>query len=153
MTEFKGDILIYSTNDGGEIQLDENDLFVNDNGFDSAIYLSLFGGNSEDNGTAATEKNEYWGNDLDLNDPDRQLTSRLQYILTGYPATPSNLNKVKLAAKEDLQWMLNNEIIDELEITATIPRRNYLSLEINGKKDRNAVIGLRFEKLWFAKLS
>jgi hypothetical protein len=46
---FEGDLLLEDTPDGGDIRI-ENNLFVSDRSFNTAVYLSLFGGNKDDNG-------------------------------------------------------------------------------------------------------
>jgi phage gp46-like protein len=152
MIDFQGDLLLYSTDDGGEIDLDENNIFSNDTGFETAIYLSLFCGNEQDNGSESTKNLEYWGNKLETNEPNNKLTSRLQNIIKGYPATPGNINKVKSAVNNDLAWMISDGIIDSLEITATIPTRNRLNLEINGLKNKSKIFGTAYEMSWLSKL-
>ena len=44
---FQGDVLIHSTNDGGEIDV-EDGLIQDCNTFSTAVYISLFGGNKDD---------------------------------------------------------------------------------------------------------
>ena len=153
MSDFQGDVLHYSTDDGGEILLDDNNVIINDTGFDTAIYYSLFGGNDLDNGNEATKKFEYWGNKLEANNPERKLISRTQNILTGFPATIANLNKVNQAIKDDLKWMIDELIIDELNITLSMPSRNKINIEINGIKDKAKIFGVKYEKNWLSKLS
>ena len=153
MSDFQGDLLIYSTEDGGEIQLNDENLFVADHGFDSAIYLSLFGGNYKDNGSESKKKYEYWGNKLEKNNPERKLTSRTQNVITGLPAVPSNINKVRAAMNEDLSWMVNTGIVDTIDIILTIPKRNWLHAEISGIKDKKKIFGTAYEQLWLAKIS
>jgi phage gp46-like protein len=150
-SEFQGDVLLYDTPDGGNIDLTDDNLVVNDTGFNTAIYLCLEGGNKLDNGTEATKKHQYWGNLLE-DDPQYMLTSRMQYIIEGYPATPNNLNRVKEAAKQDLKIFLDLKIVDNLEITATMPNRNRLNLEIEGYKDKKLLFNSKYEKNWLSKI-
>lgn len=150
--EFQGDVLLYDTDDGGEIQLTDDNLISDDTGFDTFIYLCLFGGNEDDNGTESTSKKEWWGNKLE-DDPKYKLTSRIQNIIKGYPANPSNLNKVQGAAKQDLQICIDLKIVDILNITTTIPDKNKLNIEIEGIKDRRKIIDTKYEENWLSKLS
>lgn len=152
MSDFQGDVLLYDTEDGGEISFSDDNLVMDDTGFETAIYLSLFGGNELDDGSESTKKYQYWGNLLE-NDPKYKLTSQAQNIIEGYPATPNNLNRIKEAVKQDLNWMINEGIIDKLEITATIPERNRLNLTIKGYKDKNKIINTTYELNWLSKLS
>jgi hypothetical protein len=150
-SEFQGDVLLFDTVDGGNIDLTDDNLVVNDTGFDTAIYLCLEGGNKKDNGTEATKKFQYWGNLLET-DPQYHLKSETQYIIEGLPPTPNNLNRVKEAAKQDLQVFLDQGTIDNLEIIATLPDRNRLNLVINGYKDKKLVFDTKYEKNWLSKL-
>ena len=127
MNKLDGDILLYSTIDGGEINI-TNDFFEMTGGFDTAIYLTLFGGNENHDGTESTKKFQYWGNLLDQNNPDNQLVSRTQNIIRGLPATPANLLKLEEAVKLDMKWFLNNKIIDTLNVTTSIPSKNRVDI-------------------------
>lgn len=151
MSDFKGDVLLYDTLDGGEIQLNDDNTIENDTGFDTAIYLCLEGGNKLDNGTEATQKYEYWGNKLE-SDPQYKLTSRTQYIIEGYPVTPNNLNRVKEAAKQDLKIFNDLGITDNIIITATLADKNRLNLTIEGYKDKKLLFESKYEKNWLSKL-
>jgi len=95
MSDFQGDLLLKNTLDGGDIELTDDDLFVSDQGFDTAIYLSLFGGNELDNGSDSTKPKTWWGNLTETDNPERKIISHTQFIITGLPATPANLNKLK----------------------------------------------------------
>ncbi|GAG06443.1 unnamed protein product, partial [marine sediment metagenome] len=63
-----GDILLLSTKDGGDINI-ESGLIEMTAGFETAVYLSLFGGNIEDDGTEATKSKTWWGNLLETDNP------------------------------------------------------------------------------------
>jgi len=152
MSDFQGDLLLFSTNDGGEIEFTENNCFQNDTGFETAIYLSLFGGNYNDNGTEATKNESWWGNNLENNNPERKLVSRFQNISRGLPLTPGNLLILKDAIKEDLQWFIDEKIIDILEINLSIPSKNRLLSEINGIKDKSKLFGVKYFKNFLSKI-
>src|SRR5512138_608105 len=132
--DFEGDLLLSNTPDGGDIFLDSNDCFIGDTGFETAIYLSLFGGNYDDNGTESTKNKSWWGNILEENNPERKLISRFQNLSRSIPLTPGNLLKLKDAIKEDLQWFIDDGVIDKLEINMIIPSKNRLNTEIKGMK-------------------
>ena len=90
---FQGDVKLLSTNDGGDLEIIDNFIQMT-GGFETAIYLSLFGGNKNDDGTAAKKNESWWGNQLDNNNPERKLVSRTQNLMLSSPATPGNLNKI-----------------------------------------------------------
>lgn len=149
---FQGDVLLSATEDGGEIEFDDHDLIVADDGFNTSAYLTLFGGNYNDNGTTSTKKYEYWGNKLDKDNPERWLVSRTQNIINGLPATSENVLKLKEAIELDMNWYLTEKIIDTLDITITLPQLNRVKIELLGLKDKKTIFNLKYNKLWLAKL-
>ena len=152
MNSYEGDILIHSTEDGGEINYDSGILEMT-KGFESFIYLLLFGGNIEDDGTNATEKKEWWGNKLETNNPERKLTSRFQNLIHGLPATPANLKRLKSAALQDLSFLTTEKIADTIEIELTIPAKNKLDIEIIIWKDEKKLFETTFEINWKGQAS
>jgi len=141
------DILLLSTNDGGEIVC-ENGIIEMTAGFETAVFLSLHAGNIADNGTQATKKQTWWGNLLEENNPDGKIISQFQNILSGLPATPENLIKAKNAAAADLAWLTATGIADKIEISATIPVQNRIAVEINVFKDGAKLYGTKYEENW-----
>lgn len=146
---FQGDVLLLSTVDGGDLVIKDN-FIVGTGGFETAAFLSLFGGNEDDNGTESTSKKAWWGNQLETELPERRLTSRLQYIIKGLPATPNNLNKAIQAAKDDLSWFISDGIADTIEITGRIPSKNRLELSIEILKNGELLADFKFEENWGA---
>ena len=119
---YQGDVLIYSTPDGGEVNFNDGIIEMTQ-GFESTVYLLLFGGNIADDGTKATEKLEWWGNKLETNNPERKIHSRFQNMINGLPATPSNLKRLGEAAKQDLSLLTNQKITDTIDIELSIPSK------------------------------
>jgi len=76
------DVYLFQTNDDGEICI-ENGIVSLTGGLDTAAYLSLFGGNEQDDGSQNTSLN-YWGNILE-NDKAFQYRSQTQYLLRSIP--------------------------------------------------------------------
>ena len=120
------DVRIFQSNDGGEVELmNEGDLEM-DNGEESAVYLSMFGGNEDDEGGEDLSK-QWWGNSLET-DPARMYRSKTQNLLKSIPATSSNLRRIKTAAEGDLQWMLDDEVLTEIVVSVYIPRPNWVKI-------------------------
>lgn len=122
----EGDVLICQTPDGGEI-------FVRDGvtemtpDFRSAAYLSLFGGNEQDNGSDGNP-NTWWGNILE-SDPALKMISRTQYLLRNIPATSGNLRRIEDAVRQDLQWFIDKKIANEIaDVEAIIPSANRVKI-------------------------
>lgn len=150
MSDFQGDVLLLSTDDGGEIT-ETSGIIEGTIGFETAAFLSLFGGNEGDDGTEATKCRSYWGNLTDPDNPERWLVSRTQALITGIPATPGNLIKITEAAQLDLAWFKSEGIADKINIEATIPARNKLKLDIEILKDETKLADLRFEVNWLGQ--
>lgn len=113
------DVLLRQTNDGGDITYSEGRVELTD-GPETAMYLSLFGGNFRDTGDAATEPFQWWGNRGET-DPSRQYRSRTQALIEALPSVPQNLARIEDAAKQDLQWMLDDGIAVAINVTTSIP--------------------------------
>lgn len=123
----QGDVLLIQTNDDGNIIV-EDGIVKMSGGLETSTYLSLFGGNEDDDGRDNNTKN-WWGN-LDENEPARRYRSETQNLLKSLPATSGNLHKIEDAAKRDLKYMLENKIASSLEINITIPALNMIKIVI-----------------------
>ena len=147
MSAYEGDVLIYSTEDGGEINFNSGIIEMTF-GFESIVYLLLFGGNQKYDGTKATEKYQWWGNLTEQNNPERKLYSRFQNLLFGLPATPANLKRLQVAAEQDLSPLISEKIIDKIEIETSIPAKNRIAVEIILWKDEQKLYETKFEENW-----
>jgi phage gp46-like protein len=143
----RGDVLLFSTLDGGEINVESGIVEMTD-GFETAVYLSLAGGNKKDDGTESTKKYEWWGNKLESNNPERKLTSRFQNILFGFPATPANLKKIEAAGKQDLEWMFTDKIADSIVFESSLPEKNRLEVKVVILKDDSKLFETKFSLNW-----
>jgi phage gp46-like protein len=125
----EGDVLLFNTQDGGNINMVNGQPEMTA-GFESAIFLSLFGGNFEDDGLAGNKKT-WWGN-LNENDPAFKYISRLQNLyFQGVPLTAANLRRFEQAVLADLEWFKEKKIAGEVLVVGSIPRLNRLGLEID----------------------
>lgn len=88
--------------------------------FDSAVKLSLWGGNQLDDGSAQSDEG-WWGNLLE-NQPERKMISKTQNLLRALPLTSSSLRQIEEAVAADLAWFVSSGIASSVEnIRATIP--------------------------------
>lgn len=134
----QGDVLQFQTDDNGDISV-ESGIVEMTGGLDTAVYLSLFGGNEDDDGRNENNKN-WWGNLSELEE-SRQYRSRTQYLLRSIPATSSNLLRIEQAVKADLSWLSNEEIT----VTATIPGINRVRIQIEINADQTTEYILNWE--------
>lgn len=122
------DVLLRQTNDGGDITV-ENGLTLMSDGLETAVYLSLFGGNLDDGGDPASEREQWWGN-VDEPDADRRYRSETQHLIESLPTVPNNLRRIEQAAARDLDWMLGAGILKSIAATASIPGVDQVRLEL-----------------------
>jgi len=127
MAEQQGDVVLFQSLDDGNIQID-NGTVTMDGGLQTAGYLSLFGGNEDDDGS---ENNalEYWGNKIG-EDPNERQVSRTQNLLRSIPATSGNLLRVQDAAKDDLSWLIDVGAATAITVVASIPALNRVKLVV-----------------------
>lgn len=129
----QGDVLLYEKSDGGEINVTDGTVEMS-GGLETAAYVSLFGGNEADDGSADSPY-QWWGN-LAETLPERQYRSETQHVINSCPPMPANLVKVEDAAKRDLAWFLTVGAATELEVSASMPGVNRVALRVNLGADR-----------------
>ena len=123
----QGDVSLQQTNDDGEITV-VNGVVTMSGGLETAAYLSLFGGNEDDDGSRGNRKT-WWGNLLEITS-EKKYVSETQHLLQSIPATSSNLRKIEDAAKKDLNWFLSSNIASSVVVFASIPGANRVSLSV-----------------------
>lgn len=140
------DVLLYQTDDDGEINI-QNGVVELSGGLETSAYLSLFGGNEDDDGSDQSIT-QWWGN-LDETLPERRYRSRTQFLLKSIPATSGNLLRIQDAVESDLAWMVEVGAASEVSASVTIPSVNRVSIviSINAFGDLNS---FEFSENWGA---
>lgn len=128
----QGDVKLFQTVDDGDISV-VNGVIEMSGGLETAAYLSLFGGNEDDNGSDGNPSN-WWAN-LDEEDSARVYRSETQSILQSLPATSNNLIRVQDAATRDLSWFLTSNVASSVDAVASIPALNTVKLVITIKAE------------------
>jgi len=123
----QGDVILFQTDDGGDILIENGIIFMS-GGLETSAYLSMFGGNEDDDGRADNSAN-WWGN-IDETETARQYRSETQNLLQGLPATTGNLRRIEDAAKRDLAWMLTEGVASEVFVLATMPGINEILITV-----------------------
>lgn len=123
----QGDVLLFQTNNDGDIIVTGGVVQMS-GGLETAAYLSLFGGNEDDDGLSDNGLT-YWGN-IDELDPAMQYRSETQHLLQGIPATTGNLRRIEDAALRDLQWFLDKKIASSVSVIVTIPELNKIKITV-----------------------
>ena len=116
----QGDVLLFQTVDDGEINI-ENGLVEMSGGLETAAYLSMFGGDED--------LKEWWGN-LEETEPARKYRSETQNLLQSIPATSGNLRRIEQAATRDLAWFLELKVASSVDVSASIPSINHVSITV-----------------------
>jgi phage gp46-like protein len=122
------DVHMFHTPDGGEIRCVGGVVELS-NGYEAAVYLSLFGGNAEDRGLQADNAKQWWGNLIET-EPARMYRSETQSLLRGIPSIPANLRLIEEAAARDLAWLMP-DYADVVSPRATMPALNRVKLQIS----------------------
>ena len=142
----QGDVALFNTLDGGEITV-EDGIVAMSGGLETAVYLSLFGGNRDDQQRPGDLK-QWWGN-LAETDPAQRYRSETQRILDGLPATSANLMRIQDAVLRDLQPLIDAGAIRKAQAAASLEahKRVRIRIRINGDTD------LEFRANWEADIS
>ena len=123
----QGDILLFQTDDNGNITVVDGVVEMS-GGLETAAYLSLFGGNEDDDGLNNNALT-WWAN-IDEVDSARQYRSETQHLLQALPATTGNLRRIEDAANRDLAWFIDKKIASSINVVVTIPGLNRIKITI-----------------------
>ena len=144
---FEGDVYLVATPDGGDIVI-EDGLVKDCHNFDTAVFLSLFGGNEND--TDGREKETWWGNLIPGTKREEWMQSEFGAMVTGYPLTSGNIQKAKAAAERDLDWIKSEAGADKINVSlaAESAKSVLLSARItqNGKKVGGGVYEFQWQE-------
>lgn len=123
------DVLLRHTSDGGDIEYVNGRATLSE-GLETAVYLSLFGGNESDSGLEGDDPIEWWGNKTE-NLESRKLRSETQHLLRSIPLVPANLRRIEDAVISDLGWMTGTDAIATfVGASASIPNRDTVQIDI-----------------------
>lgn len=120
------DVLLYQILDDGEVEIEDGVTTLTD-GFETALYLALFGGNIDDSAGENTELS-WWGNINE--DESSQYRSQTQFLLRSIPATSRNIKRINDAVKADLKFMLDENIASDISVSTRIPERNKAQIDV-----------------------
>lgn len=143
--EFEGDVLLTVGDDGLDIDVVDG-LVMPCRNFDSAVCLSLFGGNRDDD--AGRAKETWWGNLLDGTAGDEKIISRFNDVIMSLPMTGANIKKAKTAAELDLAWLVDDGYADELEVSVVATGVNDAHIYIQASKQGDNVAKGAYDFRW-----
>ncbi len=145
-TQFKGDALWGACPDGGDVDFVDGEP-VRSGGLQAAVYISLMGGNQDDDGSPES-KLQWWGNSLE-SDTNRVIRGRTGTLIAGIPMSSGNLLRIEQAAQQDLAWMLSVGAATGIAVTAGIEaaRRLVLTVDVEAFDTTNTFV---FRENWLA---
>ena len=143
--EFKGDVELITK--GGEFDIVVEDGLIKDcRNFDTAVILSLFGGNEGDiNGK---DKETWWGNLIPETKKEERIQSEFGSMSKALPVTSGNLQKASEAAKRDVEWIKDEAGADKIDVQLSAANAQRVQLEIDIKKDAATIAGGIYETQW-----
>ena len=140
----QGDVDLFQTPDQGNIFV-EGGLVAMSGGLETSAYLSLFGGNEDDQGRDNDSKS-WWGNLLETSESGK-YRSETQNLLQSLPLTSANILRVQDAATRDLQYLISEDIASTVTVVATVPALNKICLTISVNAEGEEVT-FRFVANW-----
>lgn len=123
------DVRLYQTNDGGEVDFSGGNPVLSNVEIETAAYLSLAGGNIEDDGSEATDALQWWGNRTET-DPVRQYRSRFQSAVQASKNLEEDVLRIVEAANQDLAWMVDTGLADSITLDGSVPFYNQFRLDV-----------------------
>lgn len=144
-TEFAGDVLINGADGSGNIVI-EDGLVKDCRNFSTAVYLSLFGGNARDD--AGRDNETWWGNLIPGTKKNEKLISSFYAIVSGFPLNSNNIKKAVATAKDDLNWMTEEGIADEIDASIYVMSARQVQLTVRISKSGTDILKDTFGFQW-----
>ena len=118
--------------DGGVFECDEE--FSLTTGLESAITLTIAGGNTADAGTPADELNQWWGNRLEQNQ-NRHVRSRFDTRVAGSAIGSALLRDARNLINLDVGQLQNSGELTDFEQQISIPSPDRINVSITTETD------------------
>jgi hypothetical protein len=129
------DLILQETGNGGDVILNNNyDINMSDS-FYTAIYLSLFGGNTEASTSSDNiqpeQRFDFWGNNFF--DIDSQFNSFTERAINNNALDTKGIKTIETAVRKDVSWLsaigtvkatCNLITLDQLQILITLQQGN-----------------------------
>jgi len=148
---FKMDIKIVQNAEQYQFDLGliQNNDFVLDDGLETAVIISLFSDRRENqNPIDRTDKRGWWADAVQS--LDSELIGSKLWLLEREKATQETLNRAQSYASEALQWLVEQNIAETVEVEAVWlnQQAGRLCLQIQIAKPQGDVVGFEFNDIW-----
>lgn len=121
-----------------------------DNGLETAIVISLFSDRrarpDDVLPDGSDDRRGWWGDSVAAQDGDR-IGSRL-WLLAREKQLVSVLARSRDYAREALQWLVDDGVARDVQITAEIIRQGVLGLDVTVLRATGGPVRFRFETFW-----
>ena len=135
-----------------DFTLTANDLET-DEGLETAILISLFTDRRADTGDeipdGTDDRRGWWGDGFPAI-ADDLIGSRL-WLLSREKQLQSVLTRAEQYARESLQWLIEDRVSDQVDVTAEVVRRGVLGIQVVVHRPRKAIAEFRFDFNWQAQ--
>ena len=131
--QFDGDVNLFNTLDGGGISF-KNGQPLMDTGLETSVFISQF-------------TNDNWQNDLDIQTPESQNFSTFSDLFTKTLSNQARLEAIE-TTKQSLQWMIDTNIANRIDVDASIPAPSILEMEITIFKPSRFPESFKFSVNW-----
>ena|SRR5690348_11728614 len=130
-----------------DFQLSDND-FMKDEGLETAIIISLFTDRRvrpEELPVEETDRRGYWADAI--NDDGDLIGSKL-WLLKREKITSEVLVKARQYCEEALQWLVDDNIADRVDVITERTDLNQISIEIDIIKPHDGSVSRKYAFIW-----
>lgn len=141
-----------SSSCAADLSVAANDL-ARDEGLETAVLLSLFTDRRAEAGDALpsgeTDRRGWWGDAVPVHEGDT-IGSRL-WLLSREKELAIVLSRAEEYAREALQWLVDDQVAERVEVAAEIPRPGMLGLSVAVYRPHAEPTRYRFNHIWAAQ--
>lgn len=133
----------------GDFVIADNDLAI-DEGLETAVIISLFTdarAQPDDVITDGSGDPRGWWGDSVANENDDETGSRL-WLLEREKQQTQVLERAEQYARESLQWMVEDQVVDSINVTAEIPSAGVLLITVQLSRPEGDAVQYRYEYAW-----
>lgn len=147
MSDIAIEITRSSQGDTFDFALSNSDLKL-DEGLRTAVIISLFTDRrvTKDEVLLGQAQRGWWADTLEEIEGDK-WGSKL-WLLERAKQTTLTLTQAVEYAKEALQWMIDDELADKIDVEASYPINGFLSLSVMIQKPNGEKLNYAFDKEW-----
>lgn len=142
--------LIPDTTGEADIEIVSNDLLIDD-GFETAVYISLFTDSRDEDTDDSNPSGGYWGDTLDSSSIAVSPLGSLLWEYARAVITPDIINSIKTTCSNALQWMIDDGIAGSITVTASQTENSAYGFGISISKPANTGASYQYKINWDAQ--